>query len=144
VLIADDDANDVFLLRHAFAKAGLACELVEVTDGQQAVDYLSGQPPFNDRTRFPLPDLVLLDLKMPRLDGFDVLAWLHDQPELSHLRVVVLSSSGQEADQARARSLGASDYHVKPSDISSLTRLARDLRTKWLSGPKPAEKAAAG
>lgn len=132
VLVADDDQNDLFLVRQAFAKSGLSCRLIEVTDGEQAIDYLSGRPPFNDRARYPLPDLLLLDLKMPRVGGLEVLGWLQGRLDLPPLRVVVLSSSGQETDLARARSLGASDYHVKPSDVNTLTRLTRELRTKWL------------
>ena len=144
ILLVEDDANDVLLLHRAFAKAGLACQIIDVGDGQQAIDYLDGRPPFSDRAQFPIPTMLLLDLKLPRLDGFDVLTWLHERPDLACIRVVVLSASGQEKDLLRARRLGAADYQVKPSDFNSLTRLARDLQLKWLDRPPAGRKARAG
>ncbi|HWX19416.1 MAG TPA: response regulator [Candidatus Binatia bacterium] len=134
VLIADDNPNDLFLLRHAFERTGLASQIVEVSDGQQAINYLSGEAPYADRIQNPVPDLLILDLQMPKLNGWDVLQWLRGRAELSHLHVAVLSSSSLEADQAQARALGAHDYQVKPSDFTSWMRLARDFQTKWLSG----------
>jgi len=134
VLIADDDPNALYLLRDAFRKAEVPCQLVEVTDGQQAIDYLSGKPPFNDRSQHPFPDLIVLDLQMPSVDGFGVLKWLRGHPDLDHLHVAVLSSSNRQIDQAEARRLGAHDFHVKPSDFTSWARLAHDLQIKWLEG----------
>ena len=132
ILVADDDPNDVFFLRRAFQKAGLPHHLVEVSDGQSAVDYLSGNAPFGNRAQHPLPDLLLLDLKMPRMTGFEVLAWLQTQPQLDQMPVVVLSGSNQPRDIEQVRSLGASDYKVKPVEFDELLNLVRHLDERWL------------
>jgi len=133
ILVADDDQNDVFFLRRAFQKSGLEHSVVHVSDGQEAIDYLQGEADFSDRSRFPLPSLLLLDLKMPKVDGFDVLAWLKNHAVLKTLPVVVLSSSSREDDIQRARSLGADDYRVKPADFEQLLTLAQEVATRWLA-----------
>jgi CheY-like chemotaxis protein len=134
ILVAEDDANDVFFLRRAFQKAELRCKILDVPNGQVVVDYLSGSAPYDDRSRYPLPQLLLLDLKMPLMSGFEVLEWLKGQPDLSDLPALVLSSSAHQEDVVRARALGARDYHVKPSDQHQLIQLARELQAKWLNG----------
>ena len=133
ILVADDDQNDVFFLRRAFQKSGVSHAVIHVSDGQKAIDYLLGEANYRDRARFPVPALVLLDLKMPKVDGFDVLAWLKTRPELEGLPVVVLSSSSREDDIQRARTLGAVDYRVKPADFDELLILAQDVATRWLN-----------
>src|SRR5438552_16675097 len=110
VLIADDDSNDIFFLRRAFKKAGLAHPVLDVHDGERAIHYLSGHENYADRSRFPLPALLFLDLKMPKVSGFEVLQWLHQQKEFPDLKVVVLSSSGLQSDIQRAKDLGAHEY----------------------------------
>ena len=132
ILWAEDDDNDVFFFQRALSKTGLNHQLIRVSDGAKAVDYLSGKPPFTDRHQYPIPHLVLLDLKMPRMGGFDVLAWLKAQPELRAIPALVLSSSNQESDQRRALELGASDYLVKPSQGEALVELVRTIDEKWL------------
>jgi CheY-like chemotaxis protein len=132
ILHAEDDENDVFFLRRALQKAALSHRLIHVHDGQEAVDYLSRKPPFADMAHFPSPDLVLLDLKMPRMNGFDVLAWLQGHPEIKPPPVVVLSSSNQEEDARQALSLGAADFHTKPHDTQGLIDLVRSLHERWL------------
>ena len=103
VLIAEDDPSDVFLLQRAFNASGVPATLHFVRDGQEAIDYLGGEADYSDRATYPLPDLMLLDLKMPRLNGFDVLEWLRKQPGLRRLLVTILTSSDQAADSyARA------------------------------------------
>jgi CheY-like chemotaxis protein len=132
ILVADADQNDVFFIRRAFQKSGITYPVVHVPDGQEAIDYLKGEAAYADRTRYPLPGLLLLDLKMPKVDGFDVLAWLKSRPELKELPVVVLSSSSREDDIQRARQLGAADYLVKPADFDDLLSLAQDVAARWL------------
>ncbi len=132
VLVAEDDENDVLLLRLAFKRAGLGHSIVSVPNGKEAVSYLAGDLPYADRTRHPLPQLVLLDLKMPVMHGFDVLAWLRTQPDLRHRPVVVLSSSGLQSDMDKARRLGAADYRVKPASLEQLIDLVRELAERWL------------
>ncbi len=134
ILLAEDDENDVFLVRRALAKAGLTSELVVARDGQEAVDYLGGGEGSRGPAPKPLPGLFLLDLKMPRLYGFDVLSWLSTRPDLGELPVVVLSSSSHESDVAEARRLGADDYKVKPADFPNLVKLMKELHARWLSG----------
>lgn len=114
VLLAEDDPNDVFFMQRAFAKAGANLPLQVVGNGREAVDYLSGTGKFADRTEFPLPSLVLLDLKMPYLSGFDVLTWIRAHPSLKDLAVIILTSSAEERDRQKAAELGARAYFVKP------------------------------
>ena len=132
ILLAEDDANDVFFLRRAFQRAGIKCRIFDVSNGQEAIQYLQGTAPYQNRADYPLPQLVLLDLKMPLVNGFDLLAWLKTRPELCDLPALVLSSSAHEGDVARAQGLGAREYHVKPSDLGQLTDLARQLAARWL------------
>src|SRR6476619_3845672 len=113
ILIAEDDANDVLLLERAFEKAGLRHSLRIVRDGEQAIQYFSGQGVYSDRNKFPLPFLLLLDLKMPGTDGFDVLRWARGEPDLKRLLIVVLTSSNLQTDVDRAYELGANSYLVK-------------------------------
>jgi len=114
ILLAEDDANDVFFLKRALTKAGVQFSLRVVTNGQEALDYLGGADKFSNRAEFPLPSLVLLDLKMPFVNGFDVLQWIRSQPSLKHIPVVVLTSSAEDRDRQRAAELGAQAYFVKP------------------------------
>jgi len=146
ILLADDEQADFILFRVALQHAGLDHYLAHVTDGQETIDYLSGQVPYADRTQYPFPDLLLLDLKMPRLTGFDVLRWLQHRPELRKLPVVVFSSSEQPDDMAESRRLGALRYQSKPPDMPGLVKFALELDRAWLSPPQPGDglSAAAG
>src|SRR5215813_3168859 len=106
ILLADDDENDVLLLKRTFERAKVAGQFMIVRDGQEAIDYLSGAGRFADRVKYPWPALMLLDLKMPMLDGFDVLAWWRESGA-RELPIVVMSSSNQESDVKRVMALGA-------------------------------------
>src|SRR6266498_5497568 len=105
VLVADDDANDIFFLRRAFQKAGLSCPIIDVPDGEKAINYLTGSDGFGDRNQFPIPSLLFLDLKMPKVSGFEVLEWLQKHHNLNSMKVVVLSSSNLPTDMQKARAL---------------------------------------
>jgi len=132
VLIAEDDPSDAFLLKRAFTLANIPATLHFVRDGQEAIDYLQGDDRYKDRAVYPLPDLMLLDLKMPRLNGFDVLSWLRRQPGLKRLLVTVLTSSDQPDDINRAYDLGAISYLLKPHNSSHLSELVAQVKRYWL------------
>ncbi len=132
VLVAEDEETDVFLLQRAFKMSGISHKLVVVRDGQEAVDYLSGKGAYSERVRYPLPSLILLDLKMPRMTGFDVLAWLATQPLLKKIPALVLSSSADESDMEKARQMGARDYFAKPHHFQDLVKLVQELHSRWL------------
>ena len=131
-LVAEDDENDVFFLQRAFQQAKIENPLLVVRDGQEAIDYLSGDGKFSDRNLYPLPHLIILDLKMPRKTGLDVLRWLQEQPELRCLPVLVLSSSAQRTDIERAYELGANGFVVKPASLEKRVELAKLIGTFWL------------
>lgn len=132
ILAAEDEETDCLLLKIALQQAGSSNQLMLVRDGQEAIDYLNGKAPYSNRARYPLPGLLLLDLKMPRLTGFDVLEWLAGRPEFHYLPVVVLSSSALEADIEKARRLGARDYLIKPHSFRSLILMLQQVTQRWL------------
>ena len=126
ILLVEDDPNDVLLLRRAFRKAAGA-DFHHVRDGQEAIDYLSGAGAFSDRRQHPLPELVILDLKLPRKSGLEVLQWLRCCPALCGTSVAVFTSSQEIGDIDRAKALGVSAYIVKPAGFDALTEAARTL-----------------
>jgi len=132
ILIAEDSADDVFLLNRATVKAGINVPFVHVKDGEEAINYLAGKSQFSDRAVYPFPGLLLLDLKMPKLNGFGVLEWLLRQPGLRRLIVAVLTSSTAPTDINRAYDLGANSYLAKPSSADGYVKLAEMLRGYWL------------
>ena len=131
LLYVEDEENDVFFLQRALARAGVVVRFQSVCDGGKAIACLAGEPPYAGRD---LPDLVLLDLNLPVRSGFEVLEWLRRQPGLGAIPVVVFSSSGRAEDREKARSLGASDYLLKPASSQQLVEIVRELEAKWL-GP---------
>jgi CheY-like chemotaxis protein len=114
ILVVDDDEACEVLLPLLFNKANSKVGLRFVTDGEQAMHYLNGNGKFSDRAQFPLPKMILLDLKMPKVNGFEFLEWKQTQPGFEHLPVVVWSSSDLQTDMDKAAKLGALDYVVKP------------------------------
>lgn len=132
VLLAEDNENDILMMRRAFTQAAIPNPLFVVRDGQEAIDYLAGNGKYAERAAHPLPRLLLLDLRMPWMDGFDVLAWLRTQPRFNNLPVIVLTSSKLQADIERSLDLGVYDYRVKPQSYEDLVRLLNDVRTCWL------------
>jgi len=131
ILLAEDDPNDVLLIQRAFQKAGLRNALKVTRDGGQAIEYLGGEGMYANRERFPIPFLLLLDLKMPGTDGFEVLQWVRKEPELKRLLVVVLTSSNLQADVDRVYELGANSYLVKPVDASKFHECVKTLAAYW-------------
>ena|ERR1051325_3497436 len=137
LLIAEDDENDVFFLRHAFGQAEITNPLHVARDGQEAIEYLAGEGKYSDRAQHPKPCLLILDLKMPRRNGVDVLKWKREQPQLDCLPVIVLSSSADQDDIELAYALGANAYVVKPGSIKKRTGLAMGIKTFWLEFNAP-------
>ena len=132
ILHVEDDPNDVLLVARAFRKAESAAAVQVVNDGEQAVDYLSGAHSFSQREQFPVPSLVLLDLKLPRKSGIEVLAWIRAQPGLKRIPVVMLTSSKQAVDINRAYDLGVNAYLVKPVNFDALVGVLKTLDAFWL------------
>jgi CheY-like chemotaxis protein len=132
ILHVEDDPNDVLLVARAFRKAETAANVQVVNDGEQAVHYLSGTNSFAKREQFPLPSLVLLDLKLPRKSGIEVLEWLRSQPLVKRIPVVMLTSSRQPVDINRAYDLGVNAYLVKPVNFDSLVDMLKTLDSFWL------------
>lgn len=131
VLYVEDDVNDIFFMRRAFQKLGMSGSLNVAGDGEEGVGYLEGAGKFADRGAFPIPEIVLLDLKMPGRSGLEVLAWIREQPAFASLKVVMFTSSTQRSDLAFCAEHGADAYVVKPSRAD----LADRLVAKVLSAP---------
>jgi CheY-like chemotaxis protein len=134
LLIVEDDDNDYFFLERALVSAKFEVQIHRACDGLEAIEYLAGENDFADRENHPLPHLMVLDLKMPRKDGFEVLSWMREQAELGTLPVVVFSSSEEPGDVDNAYSLGASGYLVKPSSSSSYPEIVRKLKEFLVNG----------
>jgi CheY-like chemotaxis protein len=132
ILLVEDNVDDVTLVRRAFRKANIEHPMHVVVDGDQAIAYLSGAGEFANRSQYPLPSLVLLDLKLPRKSGLEVLSWIRTQPLLKRLLVVVLTSSRESNDVNDAYDVGANSYLVKPVEFDALLELARSLEMYWL------------
>lgn len=145
VLLVEDDPDDVFFLRDAFKKAGMPDALRVVRDGEEAVAYLLGLAAYADRTLHPLPALVLLDLKLPRKSGLEVLEWRRGRPELMRIPVLVLTSSQSEDDMNKAYEFGANSYLVKPISSDAQLDMVKAIQGYWTALNKvPKSPAAAG
>ena len=132
LLIVEDEANDRFLIERAIRKSQIANPLRMVYNGEEAIAYLSGEGQFADRGAFPLPILVLLDLKLPRRSGIEVLQWIRSTPRFQTLPVVVLTSSPESADVHRAYLAGANSYLVKPVAFEGLHKMIESVGLYWL------------
>lgn len=132
IFYAEDDPNDVFFLQHAFTAANIANPLQTVSDGQAAIDYFAGTGAFAGRQKFPLPCLVLLDLKLPHKTGLEVLAWLRAHPQLRFLPVIMFTASAQPSDIEQACVLGANAFVVKPVTMEDRRDFVECLQSFWL------------
>ena len=132
ILHVEDDPNDVLLIARAFRKAEVSAQLQVVNDGEKALHYLSGCNSFSQREQFPLPALVLLDLKLPRKSGIEVLEWIRAQNGLKRIPVVMLTSSKQPVDINRAYDLGVNGYLVKPVNFDGLVEMVKTIDSFWL------------
>jgi CheY-like chemotaxis protein len=136
ILLVEDSDDDIFFMRRAVKHCGLTNPLRIVRDGQAAIDYLSGVDEFADREAFPMPMMILLDLKMPNKTGLEVLEWIRSQPELRQKLVLILTTSREESDVQRAYALGANSYMVKPPDLNELSTLVSGVKSYWLDNPQ--------
>jgi CheY-like chemotaxis protein len=131
-LLVEDDVNDAAILKRAFVQARVLNPLMVVRTGEEALEYLSGTGRYTNPVEYPLPTVVLLDLKLPGMDGFQVLEWIRTQPGLKGLRVVVLSGSEGVWDVRRAYALGANSFLVKPTDFERFVEISRAFNGHWV------------
>lgn len=127
VLLVEDDPDDRLIAQHAFERIAPGIRLKISVDGEAAVAYLSGEGAYSCRAEYPLPQVVLLDLKLPRKSGLEVLQWIRGQAALHDLPVFILSSSQERGDIERAYAFGANSYLVKQADIRAIRLLVRGL-----------------
>jgi CheY-like chemotaxis protein len=138
VLVVEDNADDVLFIQRAMRKTGIKCPIQVVGDGEAAVEYLEARGPFSDRGQFPSPTLVLLDLKLPRRSGLEVLKWIRGDGGLHKLTVVMLTGSQEVTDVNAAYVAGANSYLVKPISPSAMSELVQTLSLYWLVTNEPA------
>lgn len=137
ILIVEDNDDDVAILRMALRKAGFNHPLHISPDGADAVAFLTGAAPYTDRENFKFPRIIITDLKMPGMNGFELLTWLQTHPHCNVIPRLVLSSSDQDQDVQRAYQLGASSYLVKPSTFEKLTENLKLVFAYWNMVAKP-------
>jgi len=137
VLIVEDEENDAFFLRDALKRAGIHNPIQVVEDGRLALDYLSGVGKFGDRTLYPLPSVIFLDLKLPQVNGLAILKWIREEAGLPSILVVVLTASRLDEDIERAYRLGANSYVVKPSSREKLVEILKDFGNWWFKHNEP-------
>jgi CheY-like chemotaxis protein len=138
ILLVEDRPDDILLVRKALAGADVHNPLVVVRDGEEAVSYLEGDGKFSNRAEYPLPDIMLLDLKLPKMDGFEVLRWVRSHPAFKGLRIIVLTSSEDIYDVNAADHLGANSFLVKPLEFENYPAMMRTLASFWLhQSPAP-------
>jgi CheY-like chemotaxis protein len=127
ILMVDDSEDTLFLMRAAFQMAKVPSALQEAHNGEEAIAYLKGEGDYADRHKFPLPTVMLLDLNMPKKNGFEVLTWVRAQPGLKRLNIVIMTASTREEDVERAFDLGATSFLVKPGSLTTLVAMLRCL-----------------
>ena len=135
--MVEDDENDAFFMLRAMKKAGITNPVQQLSDGREALNYFQGDGKFADRSRYPLPSLVLLDLKLPHVMGLDVLKWVRSQDGFQATTFVVLSASQDRSDVAQAYRHGAAAYLVKPPSLDQLDAVAVTIRDSWLDQQQP-------
>jgi len=136
ILVAEDDEDYVLLIKQVFSKAHIPNPVHVVWNGEEAIAYLKGEGKYANRDEYPLPDIFLLDLKMPRINGFEVLKWVRQQPGFASLRILVLTSSDAIRDVNEAYQLGANSFLVKPLDFQDFTHLSRLIADFWFKASR--------
>lgn len=144
ILVADDDPDDAFLLQWALRSIDARNSVQLVSDGAEVIAYLEGSGKFADRSRFPIPQALILDMRMPRKTGLDALEWLQEQPEFRAIPTLVLSSAGRYQDVVNSYRSGAHSFMVKPGSLDDLQRVLRVLDAYWKSSRSWARTGANG
>jgi len=133
ILLVEDDPSDARLIQRALTKVGVTDPVVRLTNGEDAVSYLKGEEPYHNRRSYPLPTLLLLDIKLPKRNGFEVLEWVRRQhTALRRTPVVMLTSSRHSVDVNRAYDLGVNSYVVKPETAEQLGVIAKLMKDYWV------------
>jgi len=140
ILLVEDDENDAMLLRMAFERNSIANPVQWVKDGLEAVAYLNGDGIYSDRAKYPFPEVLLLDLKMPRMTGLELLAWIAEHPEFKVIPTIIMTSSKQELDIESAYKLGANTYMTKPIAFDQLAQMVKLTHEYWAMSAKPKPK----
>jgi CheY-like chemotaxis protein len=140
ILLAEDDRNDAEIFTHALERSGCASKLQIVRDGDEVMDYLQAHGKFRNRKAHPFPDIILLDLKMPRVNGLELLAWLKKSPEYSKIPKIMLSGSGLQGDVEQAYKLGVNTYFTKPFRMEKLEHLIRAIIDYWSRSERPEQR----
>lgn len=140
ILLVEDDDNDATLLTMAFKKSNILNPIQWAHDGLEAVAYLNGEGDFADRTRYPFPEVLILDLKMPRMSGFELLSWIREHPEFRVIPTIIMTSSRQDIDVQKAYNLGANTYMIKPSSFEELAKMVKLAHDYWGASVKPRTK----
>jgi CheY-like chemotaxis protein len=134
ILMVDDSPNDLLFFGRAASNTHLNIRLQTLTAGRQAIDYLTAKGEYNDRSKYPWPDLIVMDLKMPEVNGFDLLAWRQTSALLSCIPVIVLSGSSEPDDVKRIFELGANKHLVKPAALADWEKVVREVWDFWTEG----------
>ena len=137
ILLVDDDENDVLLMRMAFEKSGLPNTIQWASDGAEAVAYLNGEGAYANRQLYPFPEVLIVDLKMPRMTGIELLTWIRDHPEYRVIPTIILTSSRLDADIQAAYNLGANTYMIKPASLENLAKMVKAVHEYWALSVKP-------
>lgn len=141
ILVVEDDVNDQTFIQRALKKSGVVNHVAAVNDGEEAIAYLQGAGLYADRALHPLPRLMITDLKMPRMGGIELLAWLQAREEFRLIPTIVLTSSSDQSDIARAFAHGAKGYMIKPVQFGELEQLMRTIADYWRVSCVPALEA---
>ena len=139
ILLVEDEENDAMLLKMAFKKNNILNPLHWVKDGLEAIAYLNGEGVYADHELYPFPEVLIVDLKMPRMSGLELLQWIRDHPNYKVIPTIIMSSSQQDSDIDKAYALGANTYMIKPSSFDELARMARLAHEYWAASVKPAQ-----
>jgi CheY-like chemotaxis protein len=140
ILLVEDDENDATLVQLAFQKNNIRNRVKWAKNGLEAVAYLNGDGEYADRQAFPFPEVLIIDLKMPRMSGLELLTWLREHPDYRVIPTIIMTASRLDADIEKAYSLGANTYMVKPASLDELARMVKVTHEYWSLSVKPKNK----